>query len=106
MERELTERERAVLDFLLSADFEDVDDLRRQAASVLVTGGCECGCPSIDFGHPDVGPGINPVVNAEIKDTNDTLFVFTQGPWLAGIEYVGYDDQPAQLPDPAALVIF
>lgn len=106
MERDLTERERAVLDFLLSADFDGVDDSRRQAANVLVTGGCECGCPSIDFGHPDVGPGIKPVVNAQIKGANDTLFAFTQGPWLAGIEYVGYDDQPAELPEPSRLEIY
>lgn len=106
MEREFTQRERAVLDHLLSVDFEGVEELRQQAASVVVNGDCACGCPSIDFAHPDVGPGLTPVANAQIMDTDDTLFVFTQGPWLAGIEYVAIDEPPATLPDPAALVIF
>ena len=106
MDRELTQRERAVLDHLLSFDFHGVEELRQQAASAVVSGGCACGCPSIDFAHPDVGPGLTPVVNAQIKDSDDTFFAFTQGPWLAGIEYVSIDEPPATLPDPAALVIF
>src|SRR5688572_13393530 len=49
--RPLTQRERAVLDALLTVDFPDVATLRHQATEVAVVGTCGCGCPSIDFQH-------------------------------------------------------
>jgi hypothetical protein len=52
----MTGREQAVLDALLSVEFDGVEQLRSAAQHVLVIGGCECGCPSIDF-HKDPGTG-------------------------------------------------
>lgn len=54
MNRLLRERERALLDFLLSADFPGCEELRVQAAVASVAGRCECGCGTID---PSVPPG-------------------------------------------------
>ena len=50
--RSLSDDERRVLDLLLEPDFPGVQQLRVQAASVVVTGGCGCGCPTIDLQVP------------------------------------------------------
>lgn len=96
----MSERERAVLDFLLAADIEAGEDLRRQAETALAIDGCTCGCPSVNFDHPETQPGLGIVVNARIRDSNDGMFLFMEGPYLGGIEYVPIDDpMPNELPD-------
>lgn len=106
--RPLTERERSVLDVLLSVDFDRVEDLRRQAADVVVVGMCGCGCPSIDFVNGR-GLGMSLRVNASIRGTNDGLFLYTiedpdRGECLGGIEYVGVGEKdPAEFPPPDLL---
>ena len=102
-----TERERQVLDLLLSVDFDGAGDLRRQSEAVVVTEGCGCGCPSINFVHPDVSTGIRAVVDAGVRGTNDSLFLFTAGPYLGGIEYVP-NDQPmvSELPEPGRIELW
>jgi hypothetical protein len=44
----MTEEERAVVDFLLGAEFPGVESLREQARHAKVTGLCGCGCPWLD----------------------------------------------------------
>ncbi|MEU4807142.1 hypothetical protein [Actinosynnema sp. NPDC023587] len=108
--RPLTQREHAVLDALLAVEFEGVEDLRRQAAAVVVAGTCDCGCPSIDFYR---GPyrGMEIRVNAAAPGPHDGLFLYTvedpgRGAILGGIEWVGgVDENPEQLPPPDQLVI-
>jgi hypothetical protein len=103
--RPLTARERAVLNALLSVEFDGVDQLRREAEAAVVVGGCGCGCPSIDFySEPDQGMHIR--VNASHGDF-DGLFLFTVDGRLGGIEWVGAsgDGDPAEFPDPATLSI-
>jgi hypothetical protein len=109
--RPLTERERAVLDALLSAEFDGVAELRAQAAGVVVVGGCTCGCPSIDF-QRGRGSGMSIRVNAGVRDLPDSgLFLYTiedpgRGELLGGIEWVGAGDRhPDQLPEPDRLSI-
>jgi hypothetical protein len=52
--RDLTDEERALLDFLLQRDFEGRDALLVQAATVQTRGSsCGCGCPSFSL-VPDV----------------------------------------------------
>ena len=41
--RSLTQREREILDFLLTPEIEGIEALRRQAETARVTGKCECG---------------------------------------------------------------
>lgn len=105
VERPLTQRERDVLDALLSLEFEGVTELRLQAKRALVVGVCGCGCPSIDF-YKEPGVGMRVRVNAAIRGTNDGLFLFTLGDKLAGIEYAGVADEgdPPELPDPSLLI--
>ncbi len=104
--RPLTERERAVLNALLSVDFAGVEGLRREAEQAMVVGGCGCGCPSIDF-YKQPGQGMHVRVNAATQRNFDGLFLYTVGGRLGGIEWVGTSDEgdPPEFPDPATLTI-
>lgn len=104
MARALTDRERAVLDALVSVDFEGADDIRAQAASVRVVRTCDCGCPSVDF-RIAPGVGLHPVVEADVAGTRDTVFLYLLGGQLGGIEYVNVlgEQMPGELPHPSRL---
>lgn len=106
MGRALTERERAVLDAMLSVDFDGVDGLRREAEQATVVGGCGCGCPSIDF-YKQVGAGMRVRVNAATPGHFDGLFLYTVGGRLGGIEWVGSPEEgnPPEFPDPSTFTI-
>jgi hypothetical protein len=111
MTRELTARERAVLEALLAVDFPGVEELREQVAGAVVVDGCSCGCPSIDFSHA-TGDGIHIRVNAAFVDSpGDGMFLFTRGgvrgDVLGGIDWIGASgaDDPDELPDPSRLVV-
>jgi hypothetical protein len=52
--RPLRADERALLAFLLSADFPGRHELRTQSETVIVTGECECGCGAIGL-HVETG---------------------------------------------------
>ena len=95
-----------MLDALLAVEFEGVEQLRNEATGAVVVGGCDCGCPSIDF-HNEPGIGMHVRVNAQVDGTLDGLFLYTVGDRLGGIEWVGSSehDDPVQLPDPAILII-
>jgi hypothetical protein len=110
--RPLTARERAVLDSLLAVDFNGVEELRTQAARAEVRGGCQCGCPSINF-FEGQNSGMTMLVNGAVRDsaTFDGLFLFSVGlpgvgAILGGIEWVGKGaSHPDELPSPDDLVI-
>ena len=104
--RPLTARERAVLDALLSVEFEGVEGLRREAEHAKVVGTCGCGCPSIDF-YKQPGQGMHVRVNAVSQSQFDGLFLYTLGERLGGIEWVGTSDEgnPPEFPDPSTLAI-
>ncbi|MFC4110740.1 hypothetical protein [Micromonospora zhanjiangensis] len=98
-----------MLEALLTVDFEGVEDLRRQAAEVVVVGTCGCGCPSIDF-QCGRGLGMAVRVNAGVADSYDGLFLYTveapqRGEVLGGIEWVGVGEtDPEDLPSPTTLL--
>ncbi|WP_127507080.1 hypothetical protein [Actinoplanes solisilvae] len=108
--RQLTERERAVLDALLSVDIEGAEALLCQASEVVVVDTCGCGCPSVDFQHGRVF-GMNVRVNADVTDSYDGLFLYTiedleRGEILGGIEWVGVGEtNPNTFPSPHLLDI-
>ena len=106
MNSPLTGRERAVLDALLSVNFDGVEELRSQAEQVTVVGTCGCGCPSIDF-YNEPGQGMHVRVNAATQSQFDGLFLYTVGGRLGGIEWVGTSDEgnPPEFPDPATMTI-
>lgn len=105
MDRPLTSRERAVLDALLAVEFDGVDELRKQAKSARVVGTCGCGCPSIDF-HKVSEHGMWVRVEAALRGSYDSLFLYQLGDSLGGIEYVNNSDEmPTELPEPLMLHI-
>lgn len=49
---------------------------------------------------------MHPRVDAEVRGTDDELFLYTLGNRLGGIEYVAMSEiPPGELPDPAKLLI-
>jgi hypothetical protein len=76
--RPLTDREQAVLNALLTVDFDGAERLRAQAVGARVFAGCDCGCPSIDF-FEGRNSGMSVVVNAGVRNsgTYDGLFLYT-----------------------------
>src|SRR3954447_8820071 len=113
--RSLSGDERALLDFLLSADFTGRDQLREQAVSVQTAGSsCDCGCPSF-YLNPDrqLPPAQvdEPVpVEAHGHDPGGhlvgvMLFVDEDG-YLADIEVFGYESSEfSGIPSPDSLKI-
>lgn len=86
--------------------FDGVKQLRNEVKDVSVLGGCDCGCPSIDF-HKEPGTGVRIRVNARVEGTSDGIFLYTVGEHLGGIEWVGTSEHgdPAEFSDPAVLII-
>jgi hypothetical protein len=95
----LTGDERALLDFLLSADFKGRDELRKQAVSVRTAGSsCDCGCPSFHLNpreHLPAAPVDKRVpVEAHGRDPGGHrigVLLFTKDGYLANVEVFGYD---------------
>ena len=108
--RQLTERERAVLETMLSVDIPGAEALRRQASEAVVVDTCGCGCPSVDF-QRGRGLGMSIRVNAAVPDSHDGLFLYTiedpeRGEILGGIEWVGVgESNPDAFPSPELLDI-
>jgi hypothetical protein len=96
--RDLTPRESEILDFLLSIDDARLDPLREQRRTVKVTGGCGCGCATIDLavdrersGPADIcGQPVSAVLTpeAEPSDPRDHvgLLLFLEDGWLSQVE--------------------
>ncbi len=108
MPRPLTVSERSILDLMLSLDFEGVEELRRQALNVLVTGRCSCGCPTIDLAtSPDsnrsrIADSTSPVqarVDHGEGHAPGEFILFLNDGRLSSLEYVYYDEIPNDWPD-------
>ncbi len=104
--RPLREDEKALLAFLLSADFPGCDVLRMQAESATVVGECECGCGTIGL---EVGTGL-PTAGLvkphplEAYGKMIDVLLFVRNGFLGSLEIVFYEDSaerpyplPAQL---------
>jgi len=105
--RSLTAEERDALNFLLSADFPGVEELREQAKVVSVVGR-RCGCASVDFSvDTEVAQrtkSYEPVpVEAHSRDVGPggpfQLLLFVREGWLAGLEIVYFANElPVEFP--------
>jgi len=113
--RSLTARERAALDFLLSADAPTVEALRIQAQSVRATGYCSCGCPSIHLQAdseqaPEAMERFPVISSVNVPgDGEDTLWLllFTERGWLSFLEIAWIADHPPkEFPSPDSLATF
>jgi hypothetical protein len=100
--RTLSPEERATLDALLAVEFAGAAALREQAASAEVSGGCECGCPTIDFTVDPTTPRAHVrelvVSEAEVDQTDDSVLLFVRDGRLNRLEYVWIGDAPATFP--------
>jgi hypothetical protein len=105
--RPLTSDEHAVLDLLLSVDFDGATDLRTQARKATVVGRCDCGCPTVDLAVPDTAPAaglhgrVSPVegrVTTHGDEAPGEIILFLKGGRLDSLEYVYYDLVPASWP--------
>lgn len=108
----MTDAERAVLDFLLQADFPGVEALRGQARQAGVTGLCGCGCPSFGLAVDKsraMRAETNPKVSIDVEagshsvDPYYELLLWTQDGWLGYVELVTYGDERASTFPPLSL---
>lgn len=107
MSRPLTPAERAVLDFLLAGDFPGAAELRAQLPTVRVSGGCRCGCPTIDLVVDDAAPAaaLNGRVAAEADAPDGGIILFADEGRLSELEYWSTGDEtPAEFPPPERIV--
>jgi hypothetical protein len=103
--RELNAMERALLDYLLSADFPGCETLRVHAESVLAFGDCGCGCGTIDFGV--VEPGQYGQLVVEAYGTGLEVLLFASDGKLTSLEIVDYGDaRPLKYPSPMGLELW
>jgi hypothetical protein len=106
--RPLAENEAAILDKLLRDEsFPGAAAFRSQVPYLTVTGGCSCGCATVDLSVDHSAPvqqgaAISPLpVEGWAKDPANPelrveLLVFTDGGYLTMLEIVSYGEQPPQ----------
>jgi hypothetical protein len=106
--RPLSAPERLMLDLVLSSDFAGVAELREQARSALVVGGCDCGCPSVDLQTAVAARAArldSRLVPSELevvpvgKEPPGQVILFADDGRLSCLEYVFFDETPAEWPD-------
>ncbi len=111
--RPLTERESAVLGFMLTVDAPGVEALRAQARVAEVVGQCECGCATVYLGvdrsrapQSEIREyaaidGSTPY-NEDHLDAYFELIVFVRDGWLDSLEIVFYGEEPpTEFPPPS-----
>ena len=99
--RRLRLEERALLDFLLSADFPGREELKSQAESVTVVGECQCGCGTIDFQVDPTCAAAKLDKSVPIEAYGDSLdiLLFAGRGFLQMLEIIYYGD-PSEKPYP------
>jgi hypothetical protein len=112
--RDLADDQRALLDFLLTADFEGREEVRKQADTIRTAGSsCDCGCPSFHLNPESHLPAAavqkTVVVDAHGRDPGGNLvgvLLFVVDGYLAELEVFGYESSDfAGLPRPESLKI-
>lgn len=108
--RPLSQRERDVLEYLLSLDFPGVSELREQAKHVSVVAESDH-CPTIDLvvDHSKAKPAkVSDILPVTTYTKDDVNFVhvnlFVRDGWLSEIDVGHYDYIPSELPPPDELV--
>jgi hypothetical protein len=105
--RQLSDREREVLEHLLSAEFPGRDALRQQLDVVTVVGTCACGCATVDLSvdrsrAPAAELECSPPVQALVErgpGVPGELILHCADGYLTELEVVHYDGPPlSELP--------
>jgi hypothetical protein len=115
--RPLTDREREILEMLLSVEEEGIGELRTQV-SYAQAARWDCGCSSFDLKvdrarAPQSSISARPAVEAITKNRDDVnhafdLLLWVNDGWLDGVEIVDYlgdrhgHESPDEIPSPAA----
>jgi hypothetical protein len=114
--RPLTEREREILEMLLSVEAPGIETLRAQVPHASAARWA-CGCASFDLrvdrrGAPRSSITNSPAIEAETTERDDyrrtsDLLLWVDDGWLSGVEIVDYVDQhgdesPDEIPSPEA----
>ena len=102
--RDLTEKERSILDFILSHEWEGVEQVRAMLRDTRATGTCTCPCGSIALSvRPPNGKLVSrSPVPAEavgyVEGVLITVILFVDEE-SAYLEIVWYDELPPRLPN-------
>ena len=107
--RRLASEERALLEFLLSAEFFGREELRAQLPRVEVTGTCECGCGTVDLtvkGQAARAICREPIP-VEARGAGLDVLLFVRDGLLSSLEIVSYGDaRPLPYPRPGDLSLW
>jgi hypothetical protein len=114
--RPLAADERDVLDLLLSVLYPGSAELRQQAASAVVVGRCDCGCPTFDVGleaSVPAAPLTHRTAPVELRvrpladEPEGSIVLFLRDGLMESIEYIYYSDNPPkEWPDSSRLSVF
>ena len=103
--REMTDRERAFVQRMLSIAGLSNGSFAKQVATLQVVDQCDCGCPSVDF-MP--APGGHSLVDAYARTRDGGLvgaILWEKEGRIAGLEVHSIEAAPTELPDPQTLSI-
>ena len=107
--RALSERERELLDFMLTVDFPGRDELKSQAACEEVCWECDCGCGTVNFELKEPctrAPAHEPIPVEAYRDALEVL-LFVKVGFLSSLEIVDYrGERPPQYPSPEELKLW
>jgi len=107
--RPLSQEERVLAEFLLSAEFPGRDELKSQLESAEVVGVCECGCGTVDLAIKElaVRAVCREPIPAEAYRSALDVMLFVRDGLLCSIEIVDYEDKrPLSYPRPDDLKLW
>jgi hypothetical protein len=92
--RKLGPAERAVIEFLLAADFAGRNELKEQLESVEVVWECDCGCGTVNFQVTgSVGRALTKEpIPVEANGHGLDVLLFVRGGFLSSLEIVDHGD--------------
>jgi len=107
--RPLSSEERALVEFLLSAEFPGRDQLNSQLGFAEVVGTCECGCGTVNLAV--TGPAARAVcrepIPVEAHGTGIQVLLFVRGGLVCSLEIVDFEDKrPLPYPRPRDLKLW
>ena len=107
--RELRPAERALIEFLLTADFAGRKELKEQLDSVEVVWECDCGCGTVNLRVKDsVGRAFTrEPIPVEANGHGLDVLLFVRGGFLASLEIVDHGDaRPLPYPTVGSLKLW
>ena len=104
--RPLSPEERALVEFILSADFAGRERLRAQIDSLEVVGQCECGCGTVNLRVKGLGDNrsVEGLLPVEAYGQGVDVLLFARGGFLSCLDLVFHDESlPRPFPMPRDL---